>query len=202
MTIRMLSGIGCLITGVVAAGPALAADPTAVPAAGMPAILWAAIVLPYVAGAILVTWLLRRGERERREASREWEGFASSRDSLRMNVLRSLEDRIIVYDRELRMTGKYGRLEKRDFSSSEVRGVSLADALSTLPADEARMHIDAVREALRGEVVQYEWAWDFEGNERGRYHTKVCPVRDEAGKVVGAVSVSRDITALRRSASA
>ena len=95
------------------------------------------------------------------------------------------------------MTGKYGRLEKRDFSSSNVPGVSLADALSKLPEDQSKMHIDAVKKALGGEVVQYEWSWQHEGEQRGRYHTKVCPVRAEGGEVGGAVSVSRDITALK-----
>jgi PAS domain-containing protein len=155
-----------------------------------------AIFLPYAAIAAGLIWLRLRTKRERL-AEEEWAVFISSRDALRMNILRSLEDRIVVYDKEMRMTGKYGRLEKRDFSSSQVRGISLADALSTLPEDQSGLHIDAVRRALGGEVVQYEWAWQHEGQERGRYHTKVCPVRTEEGEVVGAVSVSRDITALK-----
>ena len=122
----------------------------------------------------------------------------------RLNALTSLEDRLVIFDNTLRITGHYGRLHPHEGKYSQSfagrRGSLMADALSSLPNEQYGLHMGVAKAALRGETRVYEWPWPKPDGGLWWNQTKVSPLRNAGGIVIGGVSLTRDITPFREAA--
>jgi two-component system, sensor histidine kinase PdtaS len=109
-------------------------------------------------------------------------------------------DGIFVFDRDGRMV-RASRWARERFQG-HVGGVpeTLAEIRARVdprgPDGEPETLMPAER-ALRGEVVDREIVF----SDGRRLHVRAAPIRDEAGEIRGAVSISRDITDLHRALS-
>ncbi|HEY4184145.1 MAG TPA: ATP-binding protein [Polyangia bacterium] len=91
-------------------------------------------------------------------------------------------------DRELTFTSAIGAgLTKMGRTPREIVGVNVADFVAESP--EAWRHVTAHRDALEGRGSSTD-VW-FSGRA---YQTRVDPLRDEEGEVVGTIGVALDIT--------
>jgi PAS domain S-box-containing protein len=96
-------------------------------------------------------------------------------------------------DTELRLTSNMGGgLALVDVVPGQFVGMTLWELFE--PTDDQSVAIDAHRRALAGERVDYEAEWR---HRKLRGHVE--PLHDRAGKIVGVVGTSEDITELARS---
>jgi PAS domain S-box-containing protein len=110
-------------------------------------------------------------------------------------LVRSLDDRILVLDREGRITHTYGNWQHlTGLPRSGVIGWRFGDVLG----DPDGSHAEAHRRTMAGESFIYEWSQAFAGNDLRRFQTAMSPMRDAHGEVHAAVRVTRDITDLER----
>ena len=91
-------------------------------------------------------------------------------------------------DCDLRFTSLFGAgLARLRVRREEVVGITLPELLASEGPDAPA--IAAHRRALRGEVVFYEQEW------AGRmYESRVAPLRDEQGQIVGCTGFAQDVT--------
>jgi PAS domain S-box-containing protein len=110
-------------------------------------------------------------------------------------VCDSIDDRVIVLDREHRAIGLYGRwTRKHGWSRDQIMNRRIEEILG---ADPLGLHGSAHARAFAGESIVYEWSGDDEGTTRF-VQTMVSPIRDARGEVTAIVRVSRDITEQKR----
>ena len=109
-------------------------------------------------------------------------------ESLRAAVLEQVPAVVWSTDRELTFTSASGSaLEAFGDASDGIVGLTLAELFGTDDPDFPA--IEAHRQALAGETISYEQNW----NGR-RFETRVEPMRDASGAVVGTVGVALDVT--------
>jgi PAS domain S-box-containing protein len=107
----------------------------------------------------------------------------------------SIEDRVIVLDRELKVVGLYGRwLHKNGWRRDEIMNRHIDEVMGP---DPQHLHGSAHARAFAGESVAYEWSAEDEGQVHF-LQTMVSPIRDGRGEVTAIVRVSRDITDQKR----
>lgn len=99
----------------------------------------------------------------------------------------SMKDTVYTLDAEQRYTGVYGG--HRHVSQCVV-GKSARELLTP---SVAAVHEREQSRALAGEPVLFDWSRDDAGTPV-HYETVLSPLRNEAGKVVGLVGVTRDVT--------
>ena len=94
-------------------------------------------------------------------------------------------------DTELKLTFSQGALlAGLDLQPEELVGKNLPEYLTD---DEKLLPVTASRAALKGEPTAYEIDW------RGNwYRSRIAPLRNEEGKIIGTIGVTIDITQLKR----
>ncbi len=130
-------------------------------------------------------------------------------------VLNATHDRIVIYDRQLRQLEWHAPTSDKLSSDilDEERRWNLGKSPSeVIGSEKARIHEEAVRKALAGETVTYEWSWgaqeDFSPHDPASavwlslkgvlwFYTRVTPLKDHQNRVIGAVSATRKVTELR-----
>lgn len=103
-------------------------------------------------------------------------------------LLRQLPAVLWTTDASMRFTSSVGAaLEGLGVRPQEVVGRTVQEFFGT--DDPAFPPIESHRRALAGEEVTYEQAW------AGRaFHSRVTPLRDTAGRVMGCIGVAHDVT--------
>lgn len=113
-------------------------------------------------------------------------------------LVESTEDIIFTLDTSLKHTGIYGNwLEHFGLNRSAFRGKT---AVEILGEERGRWHEEKFREALQGQVVEYEWEAE---SKQGKicFQTKLSPIRNPDNIIIGLVGVGRNITALKKAQS-
>jgi PAS domain S-box-containing protein len=112
------------------------------------------------------------------------------------SLVNSLHDRVMVLDHDLRQVEVYGTSTKaRDNQVEEFLGKTSQE---TAGPEAARPHIEAGKRALAGESVQYEWSWSEPGEEIAWYRTRLTPIKGSDGGTKEIVSVSHEISDLKK----
>jgi len=106
-------------------------------------------------------------------------------------VISFIQDILYTLDTDQRHTGVYGTwMEKLGMKPEDFLGKSAVDLFGE---DQARPHVEANEQALKGEYVEYTWSADEQGTTV-YYQTNLSPIFDKKGKVKGLVGVGRDIS--------
>jgi len=96
-----------------------------------------------------------------------------------------------VVDADLRVAGMFGRwVRSAGLDPQKYIGRTAAELF---PGSDGETHDSALRRALGGEDVTYEWDYPA-GSERLRLRINLSPMRDVDGSVIGIAGVSADIT--------
>ena len=135
---------------------------------------------------------LLEAERERLEAL---EDAGTSRQQLR-GVVDATTDRIAAIDLDYRYIAfnrAYATDFERLFGARIAPHDSLLDRLAHLPGELERVRTVWGR-ALAGEQFVTTVEYGDEQHERGWFELAFSPMRDEAGAVIGAVHINRDVT--------
>ncbi|TVQ16885.1 MAG: PAS domain S-box protein, partial [Bacteroidetes bacterium] len=124
------------------------------------------------------------------------EALQKSEEKFR-SLVDSINDVIFTLDKELRYSGVFGNwintlgLTKETFlekTPTEILGEEMA-----------QVHNNAALQALKGEVITYEWQM-LSGKETAYYQTTLSPIYNKQGVVTGLSGVGRDITSTKRAA--
>ena len=111
------------------------------------------------------------------------------------SLVRSMQDTVFVLDRNGRTTGAYGRADHRHGrGGDEFVGHTFTELLGP---EGGGIHDAANERAVHGESVVYEWSME-DASGPLYFHTAVSPVRDDEGRIAGAVRVTRDMTEQNR----
>jgi len=111
--------------------------------------------------------------------------------------LESMTDRIVLLDDELRQVQVYGKLLGEASPEPEnFRGKTAAEIIGS---EGARIHEEAARKAIAGEILTYDWSWETPDRGIVWIQTRVGPIRNAGPKGPKVVSVSRDVTELKKS---
>jgi PAS domain S-box-containing protein len=106
----------------------------------------------------------------------------------------SLEDVVFTLDRDLRHVGVFGRWPQRyGLTPAHFLGRPISQHFGP---DASGVHEDAARRALRGEAAVYDWETRL-GGRAVHFQTRMSPLTDASGAVVGVVGVGRDVTEQR-----
>lgn len=110
-------------------------------------------------------------------------------------VMDSTEDIIFTLDRNQRHTGVYGNWYKRSgFTVDHFMGKTAADLVG---AEQSKIHEIMNARVLAGEIVTYEWSY-IENNDTHYVQTKLSPILNANGTIIGLVGVGRYITERRK----
>ena len=119
-----------------------------------------------------------------------FEGLQASEERFRA-LSESMDDRVIVLDRDHRAIGLYGRWTGQDgWRPDQIMSRPIEELLGSDPLG---LHRSAHDRAFAGESVVYEWSGK-EGEQARYVQTVVSPIRDGKGEVSAVVRVSRDVT--------
>ncbi len=103
-------------------------------------------------------------------------------------MARRVSGTVWTTDAELRFTSSFGAgLQELNLQPHQAVGRSLYEYFGT--TDDAFPAIAAHRRALAGEAVDFEIRW----TER-HFQTRVEPLRDDAGRIIGCAGYARDVT--------
>ena len=120
--------------------------------------------------------------------------------SLLATVLESTTDLVAALDTDfcfLAFNRAYQQEFERIFGSRIGIGASLRDALAHLPADQARA-LEMYRRAFQGEESTVTEKFGDERRSRNYYEIHYRPIREDDGRITGALHVIRDVTARER----
>jgi len=111
--------------------------------------------------------------------------------------LESLNDRIVLLDSDLRQVQVHGKILPETTSDpAKLRGLTAAESIGP---ESARIHEDAARKAMAGEIHTYDWSWESPDRGTVWIQTQVSPIKNAKDKDPKVISVSRDITDLKKS---
>jgi PAS domain S-box-containing protein len=106
-------------------------------------------------------------------------------------LVASMDDQVWVIDREQRITGIFGRwFEHHSLNAERYIGKTLTDVFGET---NAQIHLEAAARAFAGRTTVYDWSMPLE-SETLSLQSRVSPIYDANGSIVGAVAVGRDIT--------
>ena len=110
-------------------------------------------------------------------------------------LVSSMDDIIYTLDTNHRHIGLYGRwLQNWNLKEEDFLGKT---AIEILGPEEGKIHIEMQEKCLKGESILYEWSRTL-GDETYYFQTRISPLRDDSGKIVGIVGIGRDITNLKK----
>lgn len=111
--------------------------------------------------------------------------------------LESLNDRIVLLDKDLRQVQVHGKLlGERSPDPVLLQGKTAAEIVGP---ESARIHEEAARKAMAGEIYTYDWSWDSPDRGTVWIQTRIGPIRGSEESDPKVISVSRDITDLKKS---
>lgn len=109
-------------------------------------------------------------------------------------LVESMDDIVYTLDTQHRHNGLYGRwIENWGLKEEDFLGKT---ALEILGNEEGKIHIEMQERCLRGESLVYEWSRTL-GKNTYYFQTRISPLKDKNGKIIGIVGVGRDITQLK-----
>ncbi len=118
------------------------------------------------------------------------------RVQMAQNLLKNVPDLIFSLDTEGRFTSVYGRaLETMNLTEARFIGKTWGEVQSPAP-DEP--HMAAYRRVMDGHDTTVDWTLRLEHDQQIFIETRMSPIRDAAGSVIGVSGSAIDITALRR----
>ena len=111
--------------------------------------------------------------------------------------LESLNDRIVLLDSSLRQVQVHGKLlGEMSPDPSKLRGKTASEIVGP---ESARIHEEAARKAMSGEIHTYDWSWESPDRGTVWIQTRVGPIKNADETDPKVISVSRDITDLKKS---
>ncbi|TVQ67963.1 MAG: PAS domain S-box protein [Balneolaceae bacterium] len=120
----------------------------------------------------------------------QMEKLAESEERFRL-LIDSSEDIIFTVNRNLVLSGVFGKwMEPLGTRAENYVGKT---AVEIHGEELGRFQEEQFRKALAGEDVVYEWEDDI-GSGLRYYQTKMSPMRNENGDIIGLVGIGRDIT--------
>jgi len=124
----------------------------------------------------------------------QMEKLAESEERFRL-LIDSSEDIIFTVNRNLLLSGVYGKwMEPLGARADDYIGKT---AVEIHGEELGRYQEEQFRKALAGGDVVYEWKDDI-GSGMRYYQTKMSPMRNENGDIIGLVGIGRDITDTRK----
>lgn len=135
-------------------------------------------------------------KRKAEEALREGERRLRTAHDLLEGITEGTQELIASLDPEFRYTAlntAYQREFQRLFGPKPEVGDSMVELLQNLP-DEQKNAVDLWRRALRGENVTVAMEFGDPGRDRRTFDLRFYPLRDAAGRIVGAGEIARDVT--------
>ncbi len=142
--------------------------------------------------------------RESEQALRESEARVRAAYDLLKCIIEGTEDLIAALDTDFRFTAvntAYQNKFRQIFGAEVAVGTSLVEALAHLPEEQAKAR-DLWRRALQGEIIHETHEFGDRRRERRVFDLRFNPIRDGAGRVVGAGEIASDVTERARVASA
>ncbi len=141
---------------------------------------------------------LQQSQRSRQESEERFGRLVESMD----DMVFTLDERITqinLYGDKARKLGLPeaiplpGSLDAADITpqTADDYGIAL-----NITAETLRNHIEALRLALAGQHLAYEWSASV-GGEELNFQSVLSPVTDDAGRMAGVVGVTRDISGLK-----
>lgn len=109
-------------------------------------------------------------------------------------LISSSDDIIFTLDTEHRHNGLYGKwLEKYGLKSEDFIGKT---ALEILGEEDGKIHIEMQNQCLQGKTITYEWSKTLD-DKTFYFQTKISPIHNDKGEIIGIVGIGRDITKLK-----
>jgi PAS domain S-box-containing protein len=130
------------------------------------------------------------------EALREGERRLRAAHDLLEGITEGTQELIAALDPDFRFSvvnAAYRQVFERVFGTEARVGGSMIDALAHLPEDRKNA-IDVWRRALAGENVSVTMEFGDPGRERRVFDLRFSPIRDAAGRIIGAGEIARDVT--------
>lgn len=110
-------------------------------------------------------------------------------------VVNAFNDIIYTLDTKQVHTGVFGKwTETENLGAFSFLGKTAADIFGK---EQAKVHIEANKKALKGVQVSYQWQIKTNDNKITYYQTNLSPLRNTDGKITGLLGVGRDITELK-----
>lgn len=124
-----------------------------------------------------------------------WEKSLKESEEQFRTLVNSMDDIVYTLDTSHRQIGLYGRwVQNWGLKVEDFLGKT---ALEIFGAEEGKIHIEMQEKCLKGESLLYEWSKTL-GGETYYFQTRISPLRDESGNIVGIVGIGRDITSLKK----
>ncbi len=144
------------------------------------------VMLVYPAVTVLIGKILASHEERRMHM----EKLAESEERFRL-LIGSSDDIIFTVNHDLVLSGVFGKwMEPLGRRAEDYIGRT---AIEIHGEEVGRFQEEQFRKALAGEDVVYEWEDDI-GRGSRFYQTKMSPMRNENGDIIGLVGIGRDIT--------
>jgi len=119
---------------------------------------------------------------------------AQVREAFIRNVVESIQDGIIVLDRQGRITEWNRAMEERyGIPAAEVRGLSILEVFPSLRAEGFEESLGRILGGTE-EVTLERWEHETRHRGRGTMNIKGSPLRTLTGEVIGAVLALEDVT--------
>ena len=140
--------------------------------------------LSIVVGASLLVSIAERGQAALQRSESRFKG-----------TVEAMDDIVFSMDPGGVLTGVFGRwLDTVSGGAGHFIGRNIIDVFG---AEEGSIHTEHLHRVLEDQTEVYEWTRREASGEK-HYQTTLSPITDREGKVIGAVGVGRDITALKR----
>ena len=109
-------------------------------------------------------------------------------------LVSSMEDFVFTLDRDFKVTGLYGRwIDEFGIKPSEYIGKTALE----LFGKSGISHIEISKRVLKSETKKYEWSMVQNGKQL-HFQTKLHPLCNSSGDIIGVVGITRDITRLKK----
>ncbi|MDI6401586.1 histidine kinase dimerization/phosphoacceptor domain -containing protein [Balneolaceae bacterium ANBcel3] len=141
----------------------------------------------------LVTLLIGKLLQDQQKQRKHLKIISESEHKFR-SLVESTDDIIFTMDTNFRHTGVYGGwVKKANKTPDDFIGKTSAEILEP---EVAEMHQMQYKKTLAGETAVYEWETPVDG-VNNTYQTKLSPIKNDEGYIIGLVGVGRNITPLK-----